>query len=340
MTKYEIIEQIVKDLNCPEYRIGQIYNAIFNQKTKRYDEMTQLPIELRRELTNRLGKYTVSFKNVTHSLCPQTDKALFTLPCGGAVEAVALSYKKGWNSFCISSQCGCACGCRFCATGGMGFKRNLSADEITDQLLYFLQNGKTLDSVSFMGMGEPLLNPNTFTALKTLTDKNMFGLSGRRITLSTVGIAPNIRRLTMEFQSVNIAFSLHAPTDELRRTIMPINDKYGIAEVFDALDNHIAVTNRRVFLAYVMLKGINDGDKDAHALAALINKHKKYKRLYHVDLIPYNKTEKGEFSSSSKARIAEFKKILERAGVSVSVRTQFGSDINAACGQLATTRTE
>lgn len=335
MTKYEIIREIVKDLGYPDYRYGQILNAVFKRKVTQYSDMTQLPIELRRALTNKLGERVTGYTAVTHSVSQQTDKALFLLSDGCATETVALEYKKGWNSFCVSSQCGCACGCKFCATGGMGFKRNLSADEITDQLLFFLQSGMSLDSVSFMGMGEPLLNPNTFTALRVLTDPELFGLSQRRLTLSTVGIVPGIKRMTAEFPNVNIAFSLHAPTDDLRRTIMPVNDKYSISDVLAALDKHIEATNRRVFLAYVMLKDVNDSDGQAHAISLLMNRHKRYKPLYHIDLIPYNKTPKGVFVPSDKTRIYKFRNILMRAGISVSVRTQFGSDINAACGQLA-----
>ena len=339
MTKYEVMRRIVNDLGYPEYRFGQITDAIFKQKARRYEDMTQLPASLRNALKAELGEYTVGFTAVTHDLSKQTQKVLFRAPDGYAVEAVALEYKKGWNSFCVSSQCGCACGCKFCATGNMGFKRNLSADEITDQLLTFLLERKTLDSVSFMGMGEPLLNPEIFTALRVLTDPQLFGLSQRRLTVSTVGIATGIKRMTAEFPNVNIAFSLHAPTDDLRRTIMPVNDKYDIADVLGALDGHIAATNRRVFLAYVMLRGVNDGDAQARALIDLIDKHKRYKRLYHIDLIPYNRAPAELFVASDRRRIIKFRNILERAGLSVSVRTQFGSDINAACGQLAVTST-
>lgn len=335
MTKYEMIRETVKRLGYPEYRYGQILNAVFKRKISRYGDMLQLPDRIRQSLINELGESVTCFTTITHGVSQQTDKALFVLPDGCAAETVALRYKKGWNSFCISSQCGCACGCKFCATGGMGFKRNLSADEITDQLLFFLQTGRSLDSVSFMGMGEPLLNPDTFTALRLLTDPELFGLSQRRLTLSTVGIVPGINRMTAEFPNVNLAFSLHAPTDELRRTIMPVNDRYGVADVFAALDAHIKTTNRRVFLAYVMIKGVNDGDDQARALSVLINKHKRCKPLYHVDLIPYNQTPNGIFAPSDRNRIFKFRNILVRAGISASVRTQFGSDINAACGQLA-----
>lgn len=340
MTKYEAIRRIVSDLGYPEYRFGQISNAIFKQKIKRYDDMIQLPAALRDALEAELGDRVVVFTAAEHSLSKQTHKVLFRAPDGCAAEAVALEYKRGWNSFCISSQCGCACGCKFCATGGMGFKRNLTADEITDQLLAFLLDGKTLDSVSFMGMGEPLLNPEVFTALRVLTDAELFGLSQRRLTVSTVGIVAGIRRMTAEFPNVNIAFSLHAPTDDLRSEIMPVNDKFPIAEVFAALDEHIETTNRRVFLAYVMLSGVNDGDAEARALIELIGAHKRYKRLYRVDLIPYNRTSAGRFAASDRARIIRFRNILERAGLNVSVRTQFGSDINAACGQLAVNSTQ
>lgn len=340
MTKYEIIRRILDDLGCREYRFGQVLNAVFKQKAQRYADIKQLPAEVRRALTTALGENTVGFTSAVHSVSKQTDKSLFTLPDGCATETVSLEYRKGWNSFCVSSQCGCACGCKFCATGGMGFKRNLTADEITDQLLYFLQAGKTLDSVSFMGMGEPLLNPNTFEALRVLTDRKLFGLSQRRLTLSTVGIAPEIVRMTTEFPNVNLAFSLHAPTDELRRAVMPMNDKYNISDVFDALDRHIATTNRRVFLAYVMLRGVNDGDAEARALCELLNEHRRYKPLYRVDLIPYNRTSKIGFAPSDRSRIIKFRNILARAGVNASVRTQFGSDIDAACGQLAIKSTD
>lgn len=336
MTKYNRIEIIVKRLGYPEYRVGQIYDAIFKRKVTRYADMFQLPEPLRAALIAELGANIIGVSRVTHSLSVQTDKTLFELHDGCAVEAVALRYKRGWNSFCISSQCGCACGCKFCATGGMGFRRNMTADEITDQVLYFLKSGRKLDSISFMGMGEPLLNPETFTALGLLTDARLFGLSQRRITVSTVGIVPGIKRLTAEFPNVNLAFSLHAPTDGVRRDIMPIDGKYRIADVFSALDAHIAATNRRVFLAYIMLSGVNDKKADALRLAELIRGRGEYRRLYHVDLIPYNKTRRGLFDASPIAHIREFCEILRRRGISVSVRTQFGSDVDAACGQLAT----
>lgn len=335
MTRYEKFREIVDDLGLPKYRYGQILNAIFKRKITRYGDMTQLPAALRRALIAEFGECVTRFTSVTSSESKQADKTLFLLQDGCATETVALEYKKGWSSFCVSSQCGCACGCKFCATGGMGFKRDLSADEITDQLLFFLQAGRLLDSVSFMGMGEPLLNPDIFTALRVLTDPELFGLSQRRLTLSTVGIVPGIKRMTAEFPNVNLAFSLHAPTDDLRRTLMPVNDKYRIVDVFAALDEHIKATNRRVFLAYIMLRDINDGDDQARALCRLLHSHKRYKPLYHIDLIPYNRTRKDIFAPSDKNRISKFRSILTQAGISVSVRTQFGSDIDAACGQLA-----
>ncbi len=339
MTKYEIIRSIVNDLGYQDYRFGQITDAIFKRGISRYDDMAQLPKELRRALTERLGENVCGFTADLHRVAKQTDKTLFLLKDGNATETVALRYRRGWNSFCISSQCGCACGCKFCATGGMGFKRNLTADEITDQLLFFMQSGRSLDSVSFMGMGEPLLNPEVFTAISDLTNPELFGLSQRRITLSTVGIVSGIRQMTERFPSVNLAFSLHAPSDGLRRTIMPVNDRYCIADVFAALDDHIMSTNRRVFLAYVMLDGVNDGEGTARELVALINSHKRCKQLYRVDLIPYNATPNGKFKPSKKSRIAAFCDMLRRNGISVSVRTQFGSDVNAACGQLAVGKT-
>ncbi len=335
MTKYTVIRSIVQDLGYPNYRFGQIADAIFKQKVERYADMTQIPQNLRDALSARLGERVLGFETNEHFAARQTDKTLFISKDGAAAETVALRYRRGWNSFCISSQCGCACGCKFCATGGMGFIRNLTADEITDQLLFFLQSGRRLDSVSFMGMGEPLLNPEVFAAISDLTDPALFGLSQRRITLSTVGIAHGIKQMTAHFPNVNLAFSLHAPTDELRREIMPVDDRYPISDVLDALDAHIIATNRRVFLAYVMLDGVNDGIADARTLATLINSHFRCKHLYRVDLIPYNATPNGRFAPSKKSRIAAFCDELRKRGVAASVRTQFGSEVNAACGQLA-----
>lgn len=335
MTKYEVIRQTIRDLGLPDYRYDQALDAIFKQRVKSYSDMRALPTALRSALAERLGDSVLTVAPYAVKRSEQAEKLLFGLADGGRIEAVALRYKRGWRSYCISSQCGCSCGCKFCATGASGFSRSLTADEMTDQLLYFRMRGEPLDSVSFMGMGEPLNAPEFFDALATLTDPRSFGLSGRRITVSTVGVVPGIKRMTREFPSVNLAFSLHAPTDAQRSELMPVNRKYPLEAVLDALAEHALTTRRRVFLAYVMLGGVNDTAEHARATAALLRRYKACLPLLHVDLIPYNTTERAPFRASDRRTVELFSRRLARSGISVAVRSQFGADIDAACGQLA-----
>ncbi|WP_312427305.1 Cfr family 23S rRNA (adenine(2503)-C(8))-methyltransferase [Lacrimispora sp.] len=333
-TKYKIMKQIVSDLKLPDYRYKQITNAIFHQRIDDFDNMQILPKALRMALVNEFGNRVSSVKPVFIQDSKQAEKLLFELTDGEKIEAVGLKYKQGWESFCISTQCGCGFGCRFCATGSAGFKRNLTADEITDQLLYFLFNSHKLNSVSFMGMGEAFANPELFDAVKILTDQSLFGLGQRRITVSTIGIIPGIQRLTREFPQVNLTFSLHSPFDKQRNDLMPINKRFPLNEVMKTLDEHIIHTGRRVFIAYIMLEGINDTKDHAEAVASLLKSRGSWGHLYHIDLIPYNSTDKTTFKFQSSSAIRQFGNTLKKAGISVTIRTQFGSEISAACGQL------
>src|SRR5574344_2112773 len=336
MSKYKKMKQLIADMRLPEYRYKQLLDAVFLQGIMRFEDMKLLPKTLREKLVEQFGETVVEIKAIHHEKSMQTDKVLFELSDGNRVETVGLFYKEGWNSFCISSQSGCGFGCKFCATGTLGLRRNLTVDEITDQILYFMQQGCSINSISFMGMGEPFANPQVFEALHDLTAPELFGLSQRRITISTIGIVPGIQKLTREYPQVNLAYSLHAPTDRLRETLMPITKTYPLGQVLDTLDQHIRQTNRKVFLAYIMLKDVNDSDRHAEQLTKLLFKHKKYLPLYHLDLIPYNQTTVTEtMVPSSHTRIKAFCRIIHNAGISVNIRTQFGSDINAACGQLA-----
>lgn len=338
MSKFLKMKELIAEMNLPDYRYKQLLDAVFRQHTIRFEDMKPLPKELRGKLIEQFGETVIGIKAIHHEKSTQTGKVLFELPDGNRVETVGLFYKEGWNSFCISSQSGCAFGCKFCATGTLGLHRNMTSDEICDQVLYFMQQGFTINSISFMGMGEPFANPNLFEALRDLTDTELFGLSQRRITISTIGIVPSIKRLTKEFPQINLAYSLHAPTNQLRETLMPITKTYSLDLVLDTLDNHIRQTNRKVFLAYIMLKGINDSEKHAEQLIELLFRHKKYLALYHLDLIPYNQTTVAQkLTPPSNKCIQAFCKVLHGAGISVNIRTQFGSDINAACGQLAGT---
>jgi len=335
-SKYEKIQHILAKLKQPAYRFQQIADAIFKQKIGEYDKMTILPKGIRNELIKNLGEHVLNLTPVIQKTSRQVNKVLFSIEGGERIEAVQLSYERGWKSYCISSQCGCGFGCRFCATGTIGLKRNLTADEITDQLLYFHLNGHALDSVSFMGMGEALANPNIFDSLMNLTDPRTFGLGHRRITVSTIGIVPGINRLTKEFPQVNLTFSLHSPFDEQRSELMPINNRFPLHDVMNKLDQHIRVTGRKVYIAYILLRGENDSIEHAEAIAVLIKNRGSWEHLYHVNLIPYNSTDvtPESFHQSDKDRVQKFVSILKSKGIKVTVRTQFGTDIDAACGQL------
>ncbi|MFS0724055.1 Cfr family 23S rRNA (adenine(2503)-C(8))-methyltransferase [Paenibacillus sp. 1P07SE] len=335
-SKYDRIQRLLTSLNQPRYRYLQILDAIFKQHIGEYDRMTMLPKHVRNELIRHLGETVLSLTPVAQKTSRQVSKLLFAVPGGERVEAVQLRYERGWKSYCISSQCGCGYGCRFCATGTIGLKRNLTADEITDQLLYFRLDGHRLDSVSFMGMGEALANPHLFEALTMLTDSRCFGLGHRRITVSTIGLIPGIERLSQAFPQINLTFSLHSPFDDERSELMPINRTFPLQDVLAVLDRHIIATGRKVYLAYILLREQNDSQQHAEALAALLQERGPQTYLYHVNLIPYNSTDvtPGCYQSSDQARIDGFVRLLRAQGVNVTVRTQFGSDIDAACGQL------
>jgi 23S rRNA (adenine-C8)-methyltransferase len=254
------------------------------------------------------------------------------------IETVKMKFKgkRKWESLCLSSQVGCSLGCVFCATGKIGLRRNLTPDEIIDQLLYFHLQADNIHSLSFMGMGEPLVNPATFTAIKAFTDKKLFRFSQRRISVSTVGIVPGIKRLTEEFPRVNIAFSLHTPFQRQREELIPVARQYSIEEIMTVLDEHIRRNKRKVFLSYMMLEGINDTPKHLKALKNLVKGRGKISYLYHVNLISYNpafRVREGFQGSERKTR-EWFKKELEKARINVTVRQSFGTEIHAACGQL------
>lgn len=336
MDEYRQIKQAVSDWGFPCYRYEQLIQSVFRQRTGEFENMGVLPQSLRGSLTNRFGRSVCRLHPVSEKASGQVKKVLLALPDNEHIETVALRYKKGWESFCISSQCGCGFGCQFCATGTIGLKRNLTAKEITDQLLYFHLRGHKLDSVSFMGMGEPLANPNIFDALELLTDSAYFGLSQRKITLSTVGILPGIRKMTKAFPQVNLAFSLHSPFEKQRSALMPVNRKYSLHEVMGALGEHIDKTKRKVFIAYILMGNLNDTLSHAKAVAELLRTKTAFPHLFHVDLIPYNSTDKvpRRFEAPGPHRIRRFGDMLRAEGLSVTTRAQFGSDIDAACGQL------
>ena len=293
-----------------------------------YDEMTNLPATLRAELAARVPFSSLVLDREARSR-DGTVKALFRTHDGLPVEAVLMRYEDGRRSVCLSSQSGCPLTCTFCATGAMRFGRNLTAAEILDQALHFRRATETTNAI-FMGMGEPMMNLDAVLgACRRLPD---IGISHRRTAISTVGWIPGIERLTSERAQVRLALSLHAPDDALRSQIMPVNERYPLADVLAACRRHYERKRRRVFVEYVMLAGVNDRVEQAQALARLLDP-----RAFKVNLIPFNPTESSYRGSSDKA-ITAFRAALERSGLEATVRLTRGRDIDAACGQLAAAR--
>ena len=288
--KYIRIQEFLKQNKFPNYRMKQITNAIFPGRINNFNEMTVLPKSLRDMLIEEFGESILNIVPLKAQQSTQVSKVLFGISGDEKIETVNMKYKAGWESFCISSQCGCNFGCKFCATGDIGLKRNLTSDEITDQILYFHLQGHSIDSISFMGMGEALANVQVFDALNVLTDPALFALSPRRLSISTIGIIPNIKKLTQNYPQVNLTFSLHSPFNEQRSELMPINERYPLSDVMDTLDEHIRVTSRKVYIAYIMLHGVNDSIEHAKEVVNLLRGRYRSGNLYHVNIIRYNPT--------------------------------------------------
>ena len=307
----------------PAYRAGQVWEWMA-RGARGYGEMTNLPAPLRERLEQAVPLSTLTVKAEAKS-DDGTVKTLFETADGRPLEAVLMRYRDGRRSVCVSSQSGCPLTCTFCATGRMKFGRNLTADEILDQALHF-RRVEEVDHVVFMGMGEPTMNiDNVLAACERLPD---LGVTNRRTAISTVGWVPGIDRLAECEMPVGLALSLHAPNDGLRSQLMPVNDRYPLAEVLAACDRYRARRRRKVFVEYVMLDGVNDLPEHARQLAELLDP-----RGYKVNLIPYNPT--GAYDGSSPERIERFRAILAEHRLTATVRLTRGRDIDAACGQLA-----
>jgi len=341
------IKEIIKKENLPSYRIGQISDAIYKSNFTRYSQITNLPKELREQIIKELGDEILTLTKVAEDEGDNAHKVLFQTRDGQPVEAVQLSYRHR-SALCLSTQSGCALGCAFCATGKLGLKKNLTADEIVDQILYFQKQGQKIDNLIFMGMGEPFANPNSFTALADIIDPAKIGLGSRHVSISTVGIVPGIARLSAEFTQVNLTFSLHSPFPAQRQELMPVTKAYPIDKVMASIDDHLQKTNHKVLIAYILLKGVNDTPDHAQALADLIKSNANRLRLLHVNLIRYNETNTtrretfghptGEkFQKSDPETIEKFQAILTQNKVKSTLRQDFGVKIKAACGQLAAT---
>ncbi len=290
-----------------------------------YDEMTNVPAALRESLADELPFSTLTAEHEAQSR-DGTVKVLFRTTDGQPVEAVLMRYRDGRRSICVSSQSGCPLTCTFCATGQMRFRRNLTASEILDQALHF-RRLEPIDHCVFMGMGEPMLNVDeVVAAARRLPD---LGVTHRRTTISTVGWLPGLRRFVDEVQEpIRLALSLHAAEPALRSELMPVNDRYPLADVIAECRRYFELRQRKVFVEYVLLAGVNDRVEQARALAELLEP-----KLFKVNLIPYNPT--GAFAGSSPKAIAAFEAELRRSGIPTTVRLTRGREIAAACGQLA-----
>jgi 23S rRNA (adenine2503-C2)-methyltransferase len=318
-----LLDDRLAALGEPRFRAGQVWEWTARGAAG-YDEMTNLPAALRERLAGDVLFSTLELEREAHAR-DGTVKALFRTHDGRPVEAVLMRYRDGRRSLCLSSQSGCPLACTFCATGTMKFGRNLTAGEILDQALHF-RRVERVDHAVFMGMGEPMMNlDHVLAACERLPD---LGITHRRTAISTVGWIPGIDRLAAAPMPIRLALSLHAADDALRSEIMPVNDRYPLADVLAACRRFHEAKRRLVFIEYVMLAGVNDRYEQALALAEVLDP-----KVFKVNLIPYNPT--GMYQGSSRQAIDAFRAVLEEHGLRATVRLTRGRDIDAACGQLA-----
>jgi 23S rRNA (adenine2503-C2)-methyltransferase len=353
------MQQWLVELGEPPFRAKQLYSWLYQLLATDFSAMTNLPQALRSRLAQEASIGPMILRSELHSKDDRTRKILLELDDGRLIESVLMLYPPIGESsvratVCVSTQAGCAFGCTFCATGQMGFDRHLTAGEIVAQVLFFARELRDapwsargdregrlvrnapvdhITNIVLMGMGEPLHNyDNVMQALRILNNPDGFNLGARHMTVSTVGLVPAIRKLSQEPLQVNLAISLHAPTDELRSQTMPINKKYPLEELLTACKDYIAATGRQVTFEYVLLAGVNDTAEYAHLLGELLA---PLKQFAHVNCIPVNATS-ADYKPPSGMAIRAFRNILFEHGVSNSVRAERGDDIAAACGQLRT----
>lgn len=330
---HEALVELLAGLGQPKFRARQVWEWVYKRYAAAFDEMTNLPAALRDQLSAAAVLTPGEIVSSQFSSDGQTEKVLFKLDDGQLVETVLMRYEKR-RTLCISTQAGCAMGCVFCATGQMGFFRNLSAGEIVGQVLYFARQlaaeGDHVTNIVVMGMGEPLHNYDaTLAAVDRLIDAEGFNLGARKITISTVGLVPAIRRYADEHRQTPLAISLHAATDEERSKLLPVNKRWPIAELIDACRYYVGQTGRRMTFEWALIAGENDTEEQAHRLGRLVEG-----LLCHVNLIPLNPTAGYGGKPSDPDRVARFREILESYGVSSTVRVRRGIDIQAGCGQL------
>lgn len=352
LSKLELSNSL-EALDQPKYRSEQIWQAIYKEGITSFNDMTNLSKDLRGILAQNYSIGNASTLISKKSADNSTDKILFKLPDGELIETVLMRYepdghRRGRKTVCVSTQAGCALGCTFCATGQQGFRRNLTAGEITEQVLTMQRLALAEDkqeieagmrsrgelqgvtNVVFMGMGEPMANyENMMESIRVLNDPKGIGIGARHITVSTVGLIPGIEKIAKENIQINLAVSLHAPDNETRSETMPVNKRYPIEELIEACKYFVNKTNRRIFIEYVLLKGQNDTSIHANKLGRILKD-----LLCHVNLIPVNPTEEGQYRRTGYDAARRFQLDLKKFNVPSTVRMEKGIDIDAGCGQL------
>ena len=332
----------IKSLTLPElkedielmgeksYRAKQMYEWMHRKLVSEYEEMTNIPAALAAKCRERYDYTVLKEVRVQESKTDGTRKYLFELADGSTVESVLMRYKHG-NSVCISSQVGCRMGCRFCASTLDGLERNLLPSEMLEQIYAIIRHtGERVSNVVVMGSGEPMDNyDNLLRFIELLTDENGLHISQRNVTVSTCGIVPKMRQLADRKLQITLALSLHAATDEQRRELMPVADSYSLHELMEACAYYFEQTGRRITFEYSLVKDINDTDRDAQLLVALIG-HLNC----HVNLIPVNPIKERDYVQSERRAVEAFKNKLEKNGINVTIRREMGRDIDGACGQL------
>lgn len=331
---YNSIEEILTNWGEPAYRARQVWQGLYQNLWQDPLDFTNLPVKLRQQLSVEFRFSSLNPGTFLQSTDGETYKTLFQLPDQRAVESVLMRYAKR-RTLCISTQAGCAMGCVFCATGQMGFQRNLSSGEIVEQVLYFARrlqaSGEHVTNVVLMGMGEPFHNYDaSMQAIDRLNHPEGFNFGARRFTVSTVGLVPAIRRFSSEKRQVNLAVSLHAADDDLRSSLLPINRKYPLDVLLQACRDYVENTHRRITFEWALIQGMNDSLEQARKLSQRLEG-----MLCHVNIIPLNPTKRyaGQASSQHQARI--FRDELERHAIPCTIRVRRGIDIQAGCGQLA-----
>lgn len=323
------LKEEMKKIGEKPFRAEQIFKWIFQEEVEKFDEMTNISLELREKLKENytLSNYKIIKKQ---EATDGTKKYLFDVLDGNAIETVLMSYHHGY-SICVSSQIGCKMGCKFCASTGIKFIRNLTSGEIVEQIIAVEKDaGVKISNVVFMGIGEPLDNyENVINAIRIINNPKGLNIGARHISISTSGLVPNIYKLAQENIQCTLSISLHATTDKKRSEMMPINNKYNIEELIKACKEYIAKTNRRISFEYALAKDNNDNLEDAKNLIKLLRGIN-----CHVNLIPINKIENGIYQKSSNENIIKFRDYLNEHGIVATIRRELGTDIDAACGQL------